>query len=188
MQKWMYVTIGVVVVGLVILGVRSLAPGRLTVDNGVPAPNGNAANGVRDDDDSDGRSGAPATSLEFSVDWTNDETTRWKFAAKDIGEADFKLRVDWSVEGGVHPFEEGVIIDAGLRELWHLQDGQWIAQPAELWESYWGTFVTALFDVYSAELYARGYQGWTYEDVSGHSVRVHGIQVNPHLPDSLFKP
>jgi hypothetical protein len=183
MKKWMYVVIGVVVVVGVVLAVR-FAPERSPVENGIPdGGNGVPDNGVPDN-------GAPdiatATSLQFSVEWANDETGELTYSGKDMGTEDMKLRCEGTLDG----VEEGFIINGELRKIWSLQDGVWRDEGIEdeYWDTFWDMFVTP-FEAYAAELYDWTHGDWTYtEPYMGYSVRIYNIQVNPDLSDALFAP
>jgi hypothetical protein len=178
MKKWMYVVIGVVVVVGVVLAVR-LAPERPPVENGIPdGVNGVPDNGVPDIE--------TATSLHFSVEWTNDETGEWTYMGKNMGTEDMKLRF----EGTLDDVEEGLIINGELRKMWSLQDGVWFDEGVEdeYWDMFWD-MLAAPFEAYVAELYDWTHGDWTYtEPHTGYSVRIYNIQVNPDLSDALFEP
>lgn len=195
MKKWMYVAIGVVVVVGVVLAVRFLAPESPPVANDVPGPNGNVVdNGVDGDADNDVDNGVPgvetATSMWFSVEWTNDETGAITYMAKDIGTEDFKLRGDGWEEG----LEMGVIINGELGQMWYLEEDDWIGIgiPVEHWGEYWGEYwegYVTMFNDYITGLHGWTHGDWTYTDPEeGYSVRVYDIEVNPDLDDALFEP
>jgi hypothetical protein len=188
MKKWMYIVIGVVVVVGVILAVR-LAPERSPVENGIP----DGVSSVPDNDVPDNGVAdigvpdiATATSLHFSVEWTNDETVEWTYMSKNMGTEDMKLRWEGTVDGT----EEGFIINGELRKIWSLQDGVWVDEGIEdeYWDMFWGTWTTP-FEGYVDELYDWTQGDWSYtEPATGYSVRIYNIQVNPDLSDALFEP
>lgn len=184
MQKWMYVVIGIVaavaVVG-VVLGVRYLGPERPPVENGVPPQNGDVVNGV---DDNDVPDVAAATSLRFSMEFTNGEIGDFTWLAKNIGTEEFKLRI----EGLLYGFEIGYIVNGELQRAWELRDDEWIDMPSEAWDEVWDGFVTEL-DVVISELDEGTHGDWTYTDPDeGYLVRIYDIEIDPDLDDALFEP
>jgi len=129
---------------------------------------------------------ATATSLQYSVEWSNDETGDWTFMAKDIGTEDAKLR--W--EGTVNGHEDGFIINGELKRVWNLEDGTWVEVdiPAEMWDMYWEGW-WAMFEGHRTELLEWTDGDWTYTDPeTGYSVRIYDVQVDPTLTDALFEP
>lgn len=176
MKRWMFVAIVVVLVVGVALGVRFLASERGPVENDVPGPNGDVVDGVPDV--------TTATSMLFSVEVTNNETATYTYMAKDIGTEHLKLRVEWWGEG----FARGVIIDAELRQVWYLENDDWLEMPQEEQGQVVGLFVRE-FEKHRGELYEWRGGDWTYTDPDfGYSFRIYDIEVDPALDDALFAP
>jgi|GEM_PF-1372618 len=210
MKKWMYAVIAVVVVVGVVLAV-TLAPERPAVENdvndvpndvvnGVPEngdpdndvpDNGDPDNDIPDNDvpdvpDNDFPDVAGATSIRYTVEWANDVTGTWTYTGKDMGTADMKFRWEGTVDG----VTDGFIINGELRKIWSLENGEWVDQdiPPEYWHMFWES-IAAPFEEYTTQLYDWTHGDWTYTDPhTGYSVRIHNIQVNPDLPDALFRP
>ena len=158
MKKWMYVAIAVVVVVGVALAVYF------------------------------GQSGVPgvetATSMVFSVEVTNNETAVYTYTAEDIGTEHLKLRVEWWGEGFAH----GVIINAELRQVWYLENDDWLDLPQEDQGHVVGMFLRE-FEMHRIELYEWREGDWTHMDPDfGYSFRIYDIEVDPGLEDALFEP
>ena len=158
MKKWMYVAIGVVVVVGVALAVYF-------VQGDVPSVE-------------------TTTSMVFSVEATNNETAVYTYTAEDIGTEHLKLRVEWWGEGFAH----GVIIDAELRQVWYLENDDWLEMPQEEQGQVVGMFVRE-FEKHRGELYRWRGGDWTYTDPEfGYSFRFYDIEVDSGLDDALFVP
>ncbi len=148
------------------------------IDNGVD-------NGVENGVDNDVPDVEGATSLQFTVEWSNGESGSWTYMAKDMGTEDLKLRFEGVFEG----VEEGFIVNGELRTMWALEDGVWVDQeiPAEYWDMYWDMWA-APFEAYVGELYGWTGGEWGYTDpYTGLQVRIYDVAVNPDLPDALFE-
>ncbi|MFO7773843.1 MAG: hypothetical protein R6V59_07940 [Dehalococcoidia bacterium] len=190
MKKWMYVVIGVVVVVAVVLAVR-LAPERPLVENDVNdvvndvPDNGIPDNDVPDNDvpDNDVPDIATATSLHFTVEWTNDEKMVWTYMAKDIGTENLKLRIEMT-----NGYDMAYVVNGELREVWVVSEGEWVAMPDAQWDEWWDEHRADLH-AHISELHDWTHGDWTYtEPITGYSVRIYNIQVDPHISDALFEP
>lgn len=184
MQRWMYVVVGIVVVlavAGVVLGVRYLAPERPPVDNGLPPQNGDVVNDVNDNGVPDV---AGATSLRFRMELTNGEIGDFVWAAKNIGTAEFKLRID----GWLYGFDIGYIVNGEIQQAWEFRDDQWTSIPPDIWDEVWDGFVTEL-DVVTSELSECTGDDCVYDDpVEEYRVRIYNVEVDPDLDDALFEP
>ena len=189
MKKWMYVVIAIVVVVGVVLAVR-LASERPLVENDVndvanDVVNDVPDNGVPDNDvpDNDVPDVAGATSIRYTVEWTNDERMVWEHWAKDIGTEKLKIRI-----GMTNGYDMMYVVNGDLRKVWMVSDGEWIAMPDEQWDEWWDEHRADL-ETHIGELHEWTHGDWTYtEPYTGYSVRIQNIQVNPDLPDALFQP
>ena len=126
-----------------------------------------------------------ATSMRFSVEWTNGHSEQWTYTAKDIGTEDFKLR--W--EGTSNGDEDGLIMNSELRRLWFLEDGQWVEEdvPDGFWELFTETYRIA-FEAYMTALEDWTDGDWSYTDPgTGGQVRIYDIEIDPDLSDTLFE-
>ena len=158
MKKWIYLAIGVVIGVGVILGVRFVQTSGPNIET--------------------------ASSMLFNVEVTNNETAVYTYMAEDIGTEHLKLRVEWWGEGFAH----GIIINAELRQVWYLENDDWLEMPQEEQGQVVGMFVRE-FEKHRSELYEWREGDWTYTDPDfGYSFRIYDIEVDPALDDALFEP
>jgi len=123
-----------------------------------------------------------ATSLEFKVDLTYmGETSMMSYMIKNIETSNLKLRVGGTTYGQDFIY----IIDVGEEKAYAYAAGTWIDMSAMMQE-YFQLYGEA-FSVYQTELAEWAGGDYTYE-FDGTTIRIYGIQVNLHLPDSLFQP
>jgi len=143
-------------------------------------PNDEIPNDVPNDSDVAG-----ATSLQYSVEWSNDATGDFTFMAKDIGTEDAKLKWEGTTDG----VEEGTIINGELKSIWVLEDGAWVELdvPDFMWDDVWDD-LWRMFETHRTHLLEWTDGDWTYTDAAGNSVRIYDVQVDPTLADALFEP
>ena len=194
MKKGMYVALGIVLSLSLVLTFGCGESEPTPIENDVPdvevgndVPDPEVGNDVPDPEvGNDVPDVAAATSMQYTVEWTNGETGEWTWMAKDMGTENLKLRWEGSVDGS----EEGMIINGELRKIWTLTDGAWIEEdiPHGYWDMVWRGFA-APFEAHTTQLHDWTHGDWTYADPdTGFHVRIHSIQVNPDFPDSLFEP
>ena len=191
MKKGMYVALGIVLSLSLVLTFGCGESEPTPIENDVPdvevgndVPDPEVGNDVPDPEvGNDIPDVAAATSMQYTVEWTNGERMVWTYWAKDIGTENLKLRIEMT-----NGYEMIYVVNGELQKIWGFSDGQWILMPGELWDDYWDEHRTDL-ETHTTELHDWTHGDWTYADPdTGFQVRIHSIQVNPDLPDSLFEP
>ena len=124
---------------------------------------------------------AGATSLSCKVDATyQEQTMTFDIKAKNLQDAaNFMLRMEGTVVGQSVIY----IINAAQNKGWTCTADEWQEVPIEQLSPYQTRFATAISQL----------SGWTAGDftytdpITGASVRIYDIVVNPELEDSLFQ-
>ncbi|MDI9576673.1 MAG: hypothetical protein QM398_00875, partial [Thermoproteota archaeon] len=127
-----------------------------------------------------------ASSLKFSVTITSEESGNepmtLTYYAKNIGTQQMMLRVDMT-EGS----ETGSYIVNGVTKQYWINDGIEWTEWSEFFEEYW-TESQANWAEMENDISEWGGEGTYTDPLSGVTVTVHDVQINPNLPDTLFAP
>ena len=163
--------VAIIVVAAVVVGVGVFVATR---GEGVPGEG---------EGEGEGEGIAGASSLDYKCDLTSPTgTLTYRFRARNIGTANMDIRVDMA--------DIVYILSGSQREGWVYVAGQWMSFSDmgynfdEQWNTQYGTF-TGLKE----SLIAAGWTGGEWSGTwGGMTVRIYDIDVNPSLPDSLFRP
>ena len=161
--------VAIIVVAAVVVGVGVLLATR---GEGVPGEG---------EGEGEGEGIAGASSLDYKCDLTSPTgTLTYRFRARNIGTANMDIRVDMA--------DIVYILSGSQREGWVYVAGQWMSfsDMGYNFDEQWNQYVGSL------EQYTGYLSGWTGGEWSGTfggiTYRIYDIQVNPSLPDSLFRP
>jgi hypothetical protein len=121
-----------------------------------------------------------ASSLQYSVSLSADTPSalrgNYTYYAKNIGSSSFMMRID----SQVYSTPEITILNGEQQKAWEYSNGKWTEIPA------YGTYFS-VWQGYVDVLSSRSGTGDFSYSLSGATVRIYDVSVNPVLPDSLFQ-
>ena len=179
----------VVVIVVVAVAVGAFAflsrPAAPSNTNPTSAPGATSSTETPGSESSETADVAGASSLKYSVSVAENGVVKssYTFWGKNVGKADFAMRIEYSDENG-----KGVyIFNAGKKEAWtNAGDGEWIDMSSyfdlqyDIWAKAWSGYVSSLASWTGTGDYSYTAEGFTY--------RIYDISINPTLEDSLFSP
>jgi len=125
-----------------------------------------------------------ATSLQFSVDLTLEETSlgSYVYSAKNIGTTDLMVRVEIPDPSGDLIY----IVNGVDQTAWAYAAEEWL-DLSETFTNEWDMW-SGTMDGYKDSLATWEEGDWTFTDTDGTGVRVYDISIDPTLADALFAP
>jgi hypothetical protein len=126
-----------------------------------------------------------ANSLQFSVTVTpsGQASEGYTYMIKDAGTSSLKIRVEWDSSSG----DDFIyIINGEEQKVWVYSNDEWM-EYSDFFQTYWDTWNSAWEGYRDSLVDWTGTGDWSYTTPNGDSVRVHDINVNPSLSDSLFQ-
>jgi hypothetical protein len=133
---------------------------------------------------------AGASSIKFSVSYTSAASNAdwgYTWSAKNLGTPNMMMRMEGSFSGDSSDNSNMIYIVNGVQQkAWMCSNDQWI-DLSEGFADQWNSWSDTWEGYYEDFADWSGVGDYTYTNpVSGDSVRIYDVQINPQLADSLF--
>ncbi len=145
-----------------------------------PSPNQQQTNAI-----------AGASSIKFSVSYNSaasDADWGYTWSAKNLGTSNMMMRMEGTFSGASSSDNSNMIyiVNGAQQKAWMCSGDQWV-DLSEGYADLWNTWNSTWEGYYEDFANWSGTGDYTYTSpVSGDSVRIYDVQINPQLNDSLF--